>query len=61
MRWERLENIEELPAHHFNNRGGVLVKKQFVGFEKIHRNGAEVLEWYKRAYPALFAESSESQ
>ena len=26
-RWDRMENIESMPAHHFNNRGGVLVKK----------------------------------
>jgi hypothetical protein len=36
QRWDRLENIEELPAHHFSNRGGVLIKKEFVGFEKYH-------------------------
>lgn len=35
-RTERLGKIEELPAHHFNNRGGVLIKKEFVGFEKYH-------------------------
>ena len=35
-RTERLGNIENLPGHHFNNRGGVLLQKEFVGFEKYH-------------------------
>ena len=35
-RTERLGNIQNLPAHHFNNRGGVLIEKEFVGFEKYH-------------------------
>ena len=55
-RWNRLEKLEEMPAHHFFNRGGVLVKKQFVGFEKIHQNRADVEAWYRKAYPALFNE-----
>ena len=36
QRTERIDKIEELPAHHFHNRGGVLVKKEFAGFEKYH-------------------------
>ena len=48
-----MESIEELPAHHFNNRGGVLVKKQFAGFEKYHKNVDEMMKWYEKAYPAL--------
>jgi hypothetical protein len=35
-RTERLGDIKDLPAHHFNNRGGVLIKKEFVGFEKYY-------------------------
>ena len=35
-RTERIGNIENLPAHHFNNRGGVLIQKEFVGFEKYY-------------------------
>jgi hypothetical protein len=27
LRTERIGNLENLPAHHFNNRGGVLVEK----------------------------------
>lgn len=27
QRWDRMQNIENMPEHHFNNRGGVLVKK----------------------------------
>lgn len=26
-RWERIQNLEDSPAHHFFNRGGILVKK----------------------------------
>ena len=53
QRTERLSNIENLPAHHFNNRGGVLVKKQFVGFEKYHKNLDEMMAWFHKAYPTL--------
>lgn len=52
QRWDRMENIENMPAHHFNNRGGVLVRKQFAGFEKYHKNIDEMMEWYKKAYPS---------
>lgn len=52
--WERRENIEDLPAHHFNNRGGILIKKQFVGFEKYHRNLDDMMNWYKQAHPHAF-------
>lgn len=55
-RWERMGNLEDAPAHHFNNRGGVLIKKQFAGFEKYHKNTEEMMEWYKKAYPSLMAE-----
>ena len=51
-RWDRMENIENMPAHHFNNRGGVLVRKQFAGFEKYHKNVDEMMQWYAKAYPA---------
>lgn len=54
VRWNRVENLEDMPAHHFNNRGGILVMKQFVGFEKIHKNRADIDDWYKKAYPSLF-------
>ena len=54
-RWDRMQNIENLPAHHFHNRGGVLVKKQFAGFEKYHKNVDEMMDWYKKAYPHITA------
>ena len=54
-RWDRMQNLENLPAHHFNNRGGVLVKKQFAGFEKYHKNVDEMMDWYKKAYPHIVA------
>ena len=56
-RWDRMQNLENLPAHHFNNRGGVLVKKQFAGFEKYHKNVDEMMDWYKKAYPQIVAAS----
>mmetsp|Transcript_5858 Transcript_5858/g.5291 ORF Transcript_5858/g.5291 Transcript_5858/m.5291 type:complete len:193 (+) Transcript_5858:18-596(+) len=34
--WKRKEHIQDLPAHHFSNRGGILLEKQFVGFEKYY-------------------------
>ena len=56
-RSERIGNIENLPAHHFHNRGGVLVKKEFIGFEKYHLNNESHMQWYKKAYPHLFKET----
>jgi len=56
QRWDRMENLEKMPAHHFNNRGGVLVKKQFGGFEKYHKNNGELMEWYKKAFPTIVKE-----
>lgn len=53
-RTERIGNIENLPAHHFNNRGGVLVQKQFAGFEKYYQNSEAMMDWYKMAYPKNF-------
>ena len=52
-RWVRMQDLENLPAHHFNNRGGVLVKKQFAGFEKYHKNLDEMMAWYQKTYPDL--------
>ena len=53
-RTERMQDLENLPAHHFNNRGGVLVQKQFVGFEKYYQNSDAMMRWYKMAYPDLY-------
>lgn len=44
--WERRENIHELPGHHYSNRGGVVLEKQFVGFEKYHTNNEQIMGWY---------------
>jgi len=44
-----------LPAHHYENHGGVVMKKRFVGFEKYYRNSNEMMAWYKKAYPTAFA------
>ena len=53
--WTRREHIKELPAHHYINRGGVLLEKEFVGFEKYHTNDKSLMDWYKMAYPEKFA------
>jgi len=52
--WTRREHIQELPAHHFINRGGVLLEKEFVGFEKYHTNDKSLMDWYRSAYPDKF-------
>jgi hypothetical protein len=58
--WNRRENIKGLPAHHFINRGGVLLEKEFVGFEKYHTCDKSLMDWYKLTYPDKFAgENSE--
>lgn len=33
-RTNRMEGYPNMPGHHFNNRGGVVVLKDFAGFEK---------------------------
>lgn len=53
-RTERLpENIHNLPAHHFVNRGGVLMKKEFQGFAKYFKNDRELTEWFNKVYPDI--------
>tara|TARA_B110000305_G_C19273020_1_gene555454 strand:+ start:739 stop:930 length:192 start_codon:yes stop_codon:yes gene_type:complete len=37
--------------HHFINRGGVVILKDFIGFEKYHKNGDDMMAWYKLSYP----------
>jgi hypothetical protein len=32
----RMNGYAGMPGHHFNNRGGVVVLKDFVGFEKYY-------------------------
>ena len=46
----------ERPAHHFHNRGGVVVEKEFVGFNKYFTDGENQMEWLKQAYPEIYRE-----
>jgi len=32
-----------MPAHHFTNKGGVLVQKEFNGFNKYFKNSDEMI------------------
>ena len=32
----RMEGYKGMPGHHFANNGGIVVLKQFTGFEKYH-------------------------
>ena len=48
-RWarsDRMTNIADKPGHHYHNRGGILIEKQFVGFEKYHKNLDGMMAWY---------------
>ena len=47
----RLEGYKGMPGHHFNNRGGVVVLKDFTGFEKYFASGEAQTAWLKKAYP----------
>jgi hypothetical protein len=47
----RLEGYPNELGHHFHNRGGVVVKKDFVGFEKYFQNGTRQIEWLYKVYP----------
>lgn len=58
QRTERMGNIENLPGHHFSNRGGVLIQKEYIGFEKYHQNAGSMMRWYQMAYPEKFADKS---
>ncbi len=46
-----MQDIKNLPGHHFINRGGVLLKKEFEGFEKYFKNSDSQMKWYKKVYP----------
>eukprot|EP00349_Pseudokeronopsis_sp_Brazil_P000193 CAMPEP_0202958846 /NCGR_PEP_ID=MMETSP1396-20130829/3125_1 /ASSEMBLY_ACC=CAM_ASM_000872 /TAXON_ID= /ORGANISM="Pseudokeronopsis sp., Strain Brazil" /LENGTH=89 /DNA_ID=CAMNT_0049677135 /DNA_START=740 /DNA_END=1009 /DNA_ORIENTATION=- len=61
MQWDRKENIYEKQAFHFSNRGGVLMEKRFVGFEKYYQNEEALMNWYKKAYPLNFAAAEEEE
>ena len=47
------DNLINAPAHHFINRGGVLLEKEFVGFAKYFKNDTELKEWYNKVYPDI--------
>ena len=51
-RTERLNGYQGMPGHWFHNRGGVVVMKQFVGFQKYYKNGDEMMDWYSMVYPS---------
>ena len=52
--WKRREHLDEVPAHHLVNRGGVVFEKEFVGFEQFHTSQKALDDWYKKAYPDVF-------
>ena len=54
---ERLDGFSGQPAHHFHNRGGVLVRKQFTGFEKYHASSDDYMKWFHKAYSTSRVES----
>ncbi len=59
---ERLpENLENAPAHHFVNRGGVLIKKEVEGFAKYFNNDKELTSWYNKVYPEIMQSGEKSE
>jgi len=58
---KRVDHLDEIPKHHLNNRGGVLLEKEFLGFEKYFKNDAALTEWYKRVYPGSFQEKPQEE
>jgi len=48
---ERLEGYKNIPGHQYHNRGGVIVLKDFIGFEKYYQSGDDLMAWYKKVYP----------
>jgi len=51
----RLNGYEGLPGHHFHNRGGVVVMKDFAGFTKYFQNEEQQMDWFKKVYPKTFS------
>jgi hypothetical protein len=52
--WNRKVNMDKIQPHHVHNRGGILIKKAFVGFEKYHKNNNEFMNWNTKSYPGAF-------
>jgi hypothetical protein len=50
----RRNGYKGMPAHHFHNTGGVVVMKQFQGFQKYYKDGEQMMDWYKMVYPQKF-------
>ena len=42
----------KLQSDHFVNRGGVVLQKEFLGFESTHANSKKLNDWYDMAYKA---------
>ena len=49
------ENLINMPAAHFRNRGGVLMKKEFDGFTKYFTSQGEHDDWFNMAFPKTVA------
>ena len=40
----------KLSPDHFVNRGGVVLQKEFLGFESTHANNTKLNDWYDMVY-----------
>ena len=40
----------KLSPDHFVNRGGVVLQKEFLGFESTHANSKKLNDWYDMVY-----------
>jgi hypothetical protein len=60
-KWERTEKLNDQLPHHLSHRGGVLLAKEFIGFEKYHQNNESLMNWYGKAYPHVFKEEASHQ
>ena len=52
-------NLYDKPYYHYVNKGGVLLRKEFEGFQKYFKNDSEVTEWLYKAYPNEMAKTEE--
>lgn len=62
FKYDREVNFREgrLNSEYFVNRGGVVLRKSFEGFESIHKNNDDLMAWYKGAYPQIFSPQEEA-
>jgi len=58
-RWRKHDRKMQVdkPAHHYHNRGGVVLEKEFVGFNKYYLDEANQMEWLRAAYPEIYKEA----